>query len=728
MARIESWFEQDLQKPVVQRYIKGNFFSLDNVGNLVGVKVYDNGAEAVLSGSVTGYCVLADGTTVPVSGTRSGNQAYILLPQSVLSIPGYIGIALKLTDENTITTLLSIIATVYPSRTDTVITPSQQVITDWSQQISAALQEVEDASAAQDAKIADLKSALNGNYNKDIIQLDGHECALSSVLWEQGTFNRSNDDIASTNDVRTTSWFSGGVYIYNPGKVFQFSVMQEDGSGSKGYYTNFNNPVTGVDYYYDDELAYIPKRKVGTYRIKISKRINGTGSKQDFTPSDALIYLYEPKDQEFPFMLGSVASGGYSYNLQSAVTEELEIGEHGGLRFKIINSNYRFAVYSTADSTSYKFEQGDWQVQGENDSWDKTRRYVCRVGAKSGVTFNYADAFNAVQIEYIDGKYCYDRNYADITYTLNWEHKAISATGITESTTTLLAELPNAGNVEVKMNRPTIKFSIWKESTGTFTQLQDWTHYFYRYTADDTGFPHYYVAVMLETGGDTSESVSPGRRGIKVYTYEDSGVFARLPSPWWGKRVAVLGDSIVQGRFRKGNADSTNSVHSKPWPVMVSERSNTEPADFGIGGATVYGSDWLSLYTNRDKITGYDIVLVCAGTNDYKSSGTYTTEDNFKAAYGAVLDALKANNTQVIAVTPTRRAESISTQNAGGLTLINYVDFIKSVASAKSVPVIDLFWMSCGNADFITSLIDGIHPNEAGQRIIADLIMANVPV
>ena len=163
MAITESWFKQDLKEPVKRRYIIGNFFSLDNVGNLVGVNVYDNGAEATLSGSVTGYCALADGTTVPVIGTRSGNQAYILLPQSVLSIPGYIGIVLKLTDGNTITTLLNIIATVYPSQTDEVITPSSQVITDWSQQIDAALQNVVDASAAQDQKIADFESAIQSD-------------------------------------------------------------------------------------------------------------------------------------------------------------------------------------------------------------------------------------------------------------------------------------------------------------------------------------------------------------------------------------------------------------------------------------------------------------------------------------------------------------------------------------------------------------------------------------
>lgn len=161
MARIETWFEQDLSKPVEQRYIKGNFFSADNAGNLVGVKCYKDGAEASLSGSVTGYCVLSDGTTVPLTGTRSGNQAYIIMNQTALSVPGLIGVTIQLIDGNTKTTLLSIMANVYQSKTDAVVTPSSQIITDWANQINAALQAVEDASAAQDEKINDLKSAFD---------------------------------------------------------------------------------------------------------------------------------------------------------------------------------------------------------------------------------------------------------------------------------------------------------------------------------------------------------------------------------------------------------------------------------------------------------------------------------------------------------------------------------------------------------------------------------------
>ena len=61
MARTECWFEQDLKSPVQVRAINGNVFSLDNNGTLVGVKVFDDGEPATLSGSVTGYCILADG-------------------------------------------------------------------------------------------------------------------------------------------------------------------------------------------------------------------------------------------------------------------------------------------------------------------------------------------------------------------------------------------------------------------------------------------------------------------------------------------------------------------------------------------------------------------------------------------------------------------------------------------------------------------------------------------
>ena len=46
MAVIETWFEQDLQKPVKVRYIDGNLFSHNGNGNRIGVIVTNNGEDS----------------------------------------------------------------------------------------------------------------------------------------------------------------------------------------------------------------------------------------------------------------------------------------------------------------------------------------------------------------------------------------------------------------------------------------------------------------------------------------------------------------------------------------------------------------------------------------------------------------------------------------------------------------------------------------------------------
>ena len=216
MAVMELWRRRDLEGTVKPEYIDGNFFTQDSVGNLVGVKCYKDGAEVALTGSVTGYCVLPSGETVSVAGTRSGNQASILVPQSALAYTGPLGITLKLIDGNTITTLMRIIVVVYRSKTDTVITPSSQIITDWANQISAALQEVEDASAAQDVKIAGLESAI-GNI-KEIYEKCGREDIIpqqygqsSVVLYGGGTGTYDN-------------WFSTDYMPCVPGECYHFGA------------------------------------------------------------------------------------------------------------------------------------------------------------------------------------------------------------------------------------------------------------------------------------------------------------------------------------------------------------------------------------------------------------------------------------------------------------------------------------------------------------------------
>ena len=139
---VESWFNQDFKEAVKVRYLDGVVFSMDNRGNLIGVNMFNNGSPATLSGSCTGYCVLATGLTIPVAGTVTGNKAYIILPDSAYEVPGPINIILKLINGSDVTTIAAIVSTVFGIG-DTVADPSAETIAAWSAQISATLAALE---------------------------------------------------------------------------------------------------------------------------------------------------------------------------------------------------------------------------------------------------------------------------------------------------------------------------------------------------------------------------------------------------------------------------------------------------------------------------------------------------------------------------------------------------------------------------------------------------------
>jgi hypothetical protein len=143
MAVVENRFVCDLKRPVQAQALKGNVFSLDNLGSRLSVLIYDNGQPATISGSITANCILPDGSTVNVNGglttENGGSKAYVDVPQSCLLITGILKIAIKCTSSSVVTTLAAIVANVYMTKTDNVITPSQQIIDDWNAEISAAL-------------------------------------------------------------------------------------------------------------------------------------------------------------------------------------------------------------------------------------------------------------------------------------------------------------------------------------------------------------------------------------------------------------------------------------------------------------------------------------------------------------------------------------------------------------------------------------------------------------
>ena len=163
---IETWLKTDRKKPIAVKALQGNLFSADNGANLIGVEVVEDGSPATLSGGVIGYVVRADGATVVVNGTLSGNRATVTLPASCYAVVGSISIVIKVGT----TTVGACTGYVYRSSTDEIIDPGHVVPS--LQELLAQIQNCIDATASANtaagtantaASNADAKATLANN-------------------------------------------------------------------------------------------------------------------------------------------------------------------------------------------------------------------------------------------------------------------------------------------------------------------------------------------------------------------------------------------------------------------------------------------------------------------------------------------------------------------------------------------------------------------------------------
>lgn len=176
MAVIETWLRQDLKGLVTVRSLQGQVFSLDNGGNLIGVKVTKDGKPVTLTGTVTGYCILSDGQTVTVtgsgsSGIQNGNEAYIVLPQLVYSVPGQISIVIKLTSGSVTTTLAACTGYVYRSRTSNEVVPPGTPIPDLATMEEVIRRATEATDAANAATVGAEKVDASMTKEGDVITI-----------------------------------------------------------------------------------------------------------------------------------------------------------------------------------------------------------------------------------------------------------------------------------------------------------------------------------------------------------------------------------------------------------------------------------------------------------------------------------------------------------------------------------------------------------------------------
>ncbi|MBQ9563227.1 MAG: SGNH/GDSL hydrolase family protein [Lachnospiraceae bacterium] len=204
-----------------------------------------------------------------------------------------------------------------------------------------------------------------------------------------------------------------------------------------------------------------------------------------------------------------------------------------------------------------------------------------------------------------------------------------------------------------------------------------------------------------------------------------------------GKKIAFLGDSITEGH---GVEDLENLY----WK-QIGRWSGAECFGYGIGGTRLapqrvpMNEKWDQQFITRvdDMIPDADIVVVFGGTNDFGHGDAPFGElyDNDPETFcGAVHELLtklitRYPDAQLVVMTPLHRLEEndlvcqeFNFRRVADLE--TYVDAIIEIAAYYAVPVLDLYRVS-GLQPIVPVLQerympDGLHPNDAGQRKIAE--------
>ena len=160
MANVTLAYDADLARGVIREALRPVFATGDKNGHTFEISVKRDGAAVPLTGaSVSAYFIRADRSTVPISGSVSGNKASVTLLAACYNVPGRFSLVIRLAMDGDIATIFAGDGSMLQSATDTIVDPENVVpsLSDLLAQVAA----MEKATAAANtaASNADTKAS-----------------------------------------------------------------------------------------------------------------------------------------------------------------------------------------------------------------------------------------------------------------------------------------------------------------------------------------------------------------------------------------------------------------------------------------------------------------------------------------------------------------------------------------------------------------------------------------
>jgi len=156
----ETWITTDQRKLPETIALHGNVFTQDNMANLIGVVLKNDGANVDIDGSVVGYAIRADKNTVIINGEKEGNRAWVILPEAAYAYPGPLSVVIRVVNGDDKTVIGAVSGYVTRSISGSPVDPGH-VIPDITE-LLAMIEECEEAAgdANSAAALANTKAGL----------------------------------------------------------------------------------------------------------------------------------------------------------------------------------------------------------------------------------------------------------------------------------------------------------------------------------------------------------------------------------------------------------------------------------------------------------------------------------------------------------------------------------------------------------------------------------------
>jgi len=186
-------------------------------------------------------------------------------------------------------------------------------------------------------------------------------------------------------------------------------------------------------------------------------------------------------------------------------------------------------------------------------------------------------------------------------------------------------------------------------------------------------------------------------------------------------KIACVGDSITKGygltcQSKTAYPVMLDSILGLNYSVLNCGRSATtlqKKGDFPY---------WICKEFSNVFAYNPDIIIIKLGTNDTKSNNW--NAENFAKDYQALIDTFKTipTNPKIFLCLPVPVYKTVWTINDSTVTA-GVIPIIQKIASTNKLPVIDLYHQMSSQPE---NFPDGIHPNEKGVKIMAEIIVKEV--